>query len=351
MFQLLLVVFLIGNSEPFPILKAPLRSRIASNILSDDAIFRVRSESTKLHDFNLGVQLYEAQLSISGILERQLTGVSPTSLSLLYIAGLLTALSPCCLSLLPLTLGYLNDGPTPSSPVNTNQDVLDVGEDGEGEMVTTTATTTTTTTNTTTTVVTDNKNSISVVEKSIYYALGFAIALTTLGFIATTFGQVFGAVTGLSTSGQGGLEWSALFLGSLTFLMGCNLLEVLNIPLPALPDDALDIQKISNARIQPLILGASAAVIASPCASPVLASILAILSSTIASQPVNGIVLLFTYSIGYSSPIILAGILSAKISEMSANSGQFLWVNQALGIALVGFGTHSMLEFVTSVVI
>lgn len=334
----MLVVLLIEPSWSLLSRTVSLRSRISPNIASDAPISGMRSESTQLHDFNLGVQLYEAQLSISGILERQLTGVSPTSVSLLYIAGLLTALSPCCLSLLPLTLGYLNDGPTPSSTAsNISQDMVD----GDGEMVTSSTAT-----------ITNSDMSISTVEKSIYYALGFAVALTTLGFIATTFGQVFGAVTGLSTSGgNGGLEWSALFLGSLTFLMGCNLLEVLNIPLPALPDDALDITKVTNARIQPFILGGSAAVIASPCASPVLASILAILSSTIAAQPLNGIALLFTYSMGYSSPIILAGLLSAKFNEMSSNSGQFLWVNQALGIVLVGFGTHSVLEFVTSAVL
>jgi cytochrome c biogenesis protein CcdA len=39
----------------------------------------------------------------------QLTHLSPVSGAILYASGLLTSLSPCALSLIPLTIAYLSD--------------------------------------------------------------------------------------------------------------------------------------------------------------------------------------------------------------------------------------------------
>jgi cytochrome c-type biogenesis protein len=53
------------------------------------------------------VFLYDSQLTVSAAIENQLSAPSPATLAALYCTGLLSAFSPCEISLLPLTLAYL----------------------------------------------------------------------------------------------------------------------------------------------------------------------------------------------------------------------------------------------------
>jgi cytochrome c-type biogenesis protein len=276
-------------------------------------------------DTDLSVQLYNMQLGFSGLMERELTSLSPASLGLLYGAGLLTSLSPCSVSMLPLTLAYLGTG-------NEEEEKGEGSGRGGGS---------------------SSSSSIGAVEKSVYYAAGFSLALSVLALVAIVGGQLFGfafSATGIPP------DATALFTALLTVVMGLSSLEVIRFPFPSLPRSFLSNngnnggeEKGSNKaseRLQPAILGASAALVASPCASPVLASLLAVLASNTNSStisPAFGLLLLLTYSAGYTSPIVFAGAVSEKISSISRENG-FQWVNYALGIALVGFGTYSALD-------
>ena len=253
---------------------------------------------------DLSVQLYNMQLGFSGLVERELTSLSPLSLALLYVAGLLTALSPCSVSLLPLTLAYLGSGSE---------------EDIEGE----------------------SARGIGAVEKSAYYAVGFSVALSLLALFAVLGGQLFGfafSSTGIPP------DATSIFTALLTAIMGLSILEIVNIRFPSLPDSPLLSGQGTSERLQPLLLGGSAALIASPCASPVLASLLAILASNSSNiSPLFGLVLLLSYSGGYTTPIVFAGTVSEKISAVSRANG-FQWVNYALGMSLVAFGTYNLLD-------
>ena len=261
-------------------------------------------QSLALSSADLSVQLYNMQLGFSGMVERELSSLTPVSFGLLYGAGLLTALSPCSVSLLPLTLAYLG----------ANESECKIEECGEGK--------------------------IGAVEKSVYYASGFALALTGLGLAATLGGQLFGLAFGSAGISN---DTSSLFTAALTVVMGMSLLEVITIPFPSLPDDSAFTTSTSE-RLQPLLLGGSAALIASPCASPVLASLLAVLATNSESiSPVFSFALLLAYSIGYTSPIVFAGAVSDKLASMSRNNG-FDWVNYVLGMGLIGSGTYGVLE-------
>lgn len=280
-----------------PSTQLPPISMLDPSVVHDAAHSTMYQQSLALSSADLSVQLYNMQLGFSGMVERELSSLTPVSFGLLYGAGLLTALSPCSVSLLPLTLAYLG--------ANEN-----------------------------------DKGKIGAVEKSVYYASGFALALTGLGLAATLGGQLFGLAFGSAGISS---DTSSLFTAALTVVMGMSLLEVITIPFPSLPDDSAFTTSASE-RLQPLLLGGSAALIASPCASPVLASLLAVLATNSESiSPAFSFALLLAYSIGYTSPIVFAGTVSDKLTSMSRNNG-FEWVNYVLGMGLVGFGTYGVLE-------
>lgn len=58
--------------------------------------------------FDVGLALFEAQVATEAVVANQLTTqLTPLSGLVLYGAGLLTAVSPCCLSMLPLTTAVI----------------------------------------------------------------------------------------------------------------------------------------------------------------------------------------------------------------------------------------------------
>jgi cytochrome c-type biogenesis protein len=93
--------------------------------------------------------------------------------------------------------------------------------------------------------------------------------------------------------------------------------------------------------VRSYLIGLTFGVVASPCSTPVLATLLAWISST--GSPTMGAVLLLAYASGYVAPLILAGTFTAsvkKILELRRWSG---WINPVSGALLVGFGVFSLL--------
>ena len=194
---------------------------------------------------DIGVDLYDAQLTVSQFVETQLATASPTSIAFLYGAGLLTAFSPCSISLLPLTLAYLGG----SESTKSNE-------------------------------VVEDKADKTVLTRAALYASGLATTLTLFGLSAAMLGNVFGA------SGLIG-DLSALLSSGLFLVMGLYLLGIVEIEFPSFNGkigkgsnkDSND-GFFSSGSVQAFLFGATSALVASPCSSPVLTSLLAFVASS-----------------------------------------------------------------------
>ena len=94
----------------------------------------------------------------------------------------------------------------------------------------------------------------------------------------------------------------------MALLMGLNLLEVLPLRFPSLDVD------VRSLGLPPMALayaaGLTFALAASPCSTPILASILAYVSTQ--NAPATGASLLFTYSLGYIAPVIAAATATVR---------------------------------------
>jgi cytochrome c-type biogenesis protein len=197
------------------------------------------------------------------------------------------------------------------------------------------------------------------------FAAGLATTLALLGVAASLAGKAYGQV------GEG----LPIAVGLLAVLMGLNLLEVVTIPLPSFFTD-VDVRS-SNSLSQAAkayLAGLTFALAASPCSTPVLATLLGYVAST--GDPLRGGTLLLAYTrcaslhgawddsgfdvrhrrlpdaltalrfrvrSGYVTPLLVAASATGALTRVLALRQYSAWVTPASGALLVGGGVYSIL--------
>jgi cytochrome c-type biogenesis protein len=248
-----------------------------------------------------------------------------TSLPIMYAAGLLTSFSPCVWGLLPLTMSYISTAA------------------GERE---------------------DQQTTLP----TLAFAAGLAVVFCTLGVTAVELGGVFG-----SSSNTNAIL--PILSNGICMVMGLQLLGLVELPSldvlspkgggssrntdePILLDATGRI--IDNKRkgaeegslFRTFLLGGSSALVSSPCATPVLTSILAFVAS--AQNPALGAFLLLGYTLGYSTPLLLVASTGGKalvnLRQTDGKAGFYAkiapWVTPLTAGVLLWYGTDGLLTSV-----
>lgn len=231
--------------------------------------------------------LYQLAQFADSLVKTQLTQLSWLSVGVIFAAGLLTSLTPCMLSMLPIAIGYIGGYEAKSRWQGAAQ--------------------------------------------STWFALGLATTLAGLGIAAAIVGRVYGQI-GI------GLP---IIVSIIAIIMGLNLLEALPLQFPSFGGTEW-ISKDLPAGVRSYLIGLTFGLVASPCSTPVLATLLAWVARS--ENIILGGVLLLSYTAGYVAPLILAGTFTAsikKILELRRWSG---WINPVSGALLVGFGVFSLLS-------
>ena len=131
-----------------------------------------------------------------------------------------------------------------------------------------------------------------------------------------------------------------ILVSILAILMGLNLLEALPLQLPSF--GGLEWSKNLPQGVRAYFIGVTFGVVASPCSTPVLATILAWVATT--QNMVLGGVLLLSYTAGFVAPLILAGTFTASIKKLLELRRWSGWITPVSGALLVGFGVFSLLS-------
>jgi cytochrome c-type biogenesis protein len=235
----------------------------------------------------LDLWLYNLSKFSSTLVAEQLAHLSWVSVGVIFAAGLLTSLTPCMLSMLPITVAYIGS------------------YEAEGK--------------------------VQAAVQSTYFSLGLATTLAILGIFAVSVGRVYGQVgVGLP-----------IVVSLIAIVMGLNLLELVPLRFPNWGQSEW-IDHNWPRGVRSYLLGLTFGLVASPCSTPVLATLLAWVG---AQQNLQlGVVLLLSYAAGYVSPLVIAGVFTASIKQFLELRRWSSWINPASGALLVGFGVFSLLS-------
>ena len=201
---------------------------------------------------------------------------------LALIAGILTSVTPCSLSSIPLIIGYVG---------------------GVGE-----------------------KNTKKAFAYSVVFSVGTAVTFVTLGIIATSAGKLMGTSSPI---------WFGI-LGVLMVLMSLQTFEIINI----IPSTNLLSKNKKRGFIGAFIAGVLGGIFSSPCSTPVLIALLAIVAGK--GNIFWGILLMLLYSIGHSTLVMVAGTSIGFVQKINGSkkykrAANVLKIIMGIAILFIGF--------------
>lgn len=202
---------------------------------------------------------------------------------LALVAGILTSVTPCSLSSVPLIIGFVG---------------------GVGE-----------------------RNTKKAFMYSAVFSLGTAVTFVTMGVIATSAGMLMGTSSPV---------WY-IVLGVLMVLMSLQIFGIFNF----IPSINLVSKNKKKGIVGAFLAGVLGGVFSSPCSTPVLIALLAIVAGK--GKMLWGVLLMLLYSIGHSALVMVAGTsigFVQKISESSKYKTVAAVLKYVMGAAILFIGFY-----------
>ena len=203
---------------------------------------------------------------------------------LVFIGGVLTSIGPCNVTMIPLIIGYVG---------------------GSHHL--------------------SRQRSFSI---SLSFTIGLSVTFMLLGVIASLLGGLLGGSTRI---------WYYL-VAFVCFVIGLQMLGVLNLSLPSWFGslrEKVQIKGLPGA----FLLGLVSGLVASQCATPVLAAILTYVMAQKTGM-IYGAVLLFIYALGRGVPIVLAGTFAGVLKGFLSLGKWSGWFEKASGVIILLVGVY-----------
>lgn len=208
----------------------------------------------------------------------------------LFLAGVVTSVTPCVYPMIPITVGVLGGGAESRTRART-------------------------------------------VTYTLLYALGLALVYASLGLLAGMSGTLFGSVSSN--------RWAYLVMANLLLLAALAMLDVFPVSAPARLV-AWASRFGARSPFSVFLMGATSGLVAAPCGAPAFAAVLTYVGSTKSAG--LGFLYLFVFSIGMTALLIAVG-LSAGILAALPKAGRWMsWVKKAAGIVILVMAEYYLVK-------
>lgn len=218
-----------------------------------------------------------------------LHGSPAVALLIAYMAGILTSFTPCVYPLIPLTVGFIGAKASASRKKGFYLSLL--------------------------------------------YVLGLALVYAALGVFAALSGKLFGQI---STS-----PWTYLFVGNLCILFGLAMLDVFTLQLQFLSGVQPNIQQ-SGGGLAAFIFGGCSGLVAGPCTTPVLGTLLAYVASR--QNVALGCAMLFVFALGMGMLLIVVGTFTGILSSLPRAGVWIVRIKKGFGFLMIIVGEFFIIK-------
>ncbi len=213
------------------------------------------------------------------------------ALPLLFVAGLITSLTPCVYPMIPITAGILG---------------------GAGA---------------------EARTRRRTVLLSLTYALGLALVYASLGTLAGATKTLFGTVSSN--------PWAYFAAGNLLLVFGLAMLDVFTVSAPTRAI-AWASRFAGGSYGGVFAMGATSGLVAAPCGAPAFAAVLLFVART--GSAALGFAYLFVFSLGMTALLIVVGIFSSSLAALPRAGRWTLWVKRAAGVLLLAMAEYYFIQ-------
>ncbi|MDP1860962.1 MAG: cytochrome c biogenesis protein CcdA [Gemmatimonadaceae bacterium] len=231
----------------------------------------------------------------ASIVER-LSGSPATALPLLFLAGVLTSLTPCIYPMIPITAAI-------------------VGGNEAGD-------------------VPGGRSRWRPLFLSLAYVLGLSLVYAALGLFAGLSGTMFGRI---STN-----PWLYFGMANLLLLASLSMFDVIPVRVPNWLVQRAATTGNGGRFGGVFAMGAMSGLVAAPCSAPVMIAVLTWVTET--KSALLGFVYLFVFSLGMCTLLVVVGVSSGAISRLPKAGMWMLRVKKLFGFVMLGVAEYYLIK-------
>ncbi len=224
----------------------------------------------------------------------QLSNSPILAVALLFLAGVLTSLTPCVYPMIPITAAIVG-----------GQTVGDVKPPRSRTVLLTMS-----------------------------YVAGLAIIYAGLGVIAGITGTIFGTI---STN-----PWLYFAMANVLVLASLSMLDVIPIRLPSGLAQRAATAGTAGRASGAFVMGSVSGLVAAPCGAPVMAAVLTWVTTT--QRAALGFVYLLSFSFGMCALLVAVGLFSGTVSRLPKAGAWMVWVKRGFALVMLGVAEYYLVQ-------
>jgi cytochrome c-type biogenesis protein len=226
----------------------------------------------------------------------QLGSNPAAAIPLLFVAGLLTSLTPCIYPMIPITAAIIGgqSAPSPTGEVPKRRPAV----------------------------------------LALVYALGLALVYAALGLFAGLSGTIFGTVSSN--------PWLYFLQANVLLLAGLAMLNVWTVRLPTSVLQWASTAGTGGRLSGVFLMGAVSGLVAAPCSAPVMAAVLTWVTQT--KSAFWGFIYLFVFSLGMCGLLVVIGASSGTLSRLPRAGVWMSTVKKLFGVILLGVAEYYLIK-------